>query len=214
MANDKFLHERLYRGEAFDKLKYPHILVCGAGALGSNLVNKLTRIGFANVAVLDFDRVDTHNLSTQEFSTSDVGALKVNALKTRVFRNIGVEITALPKTLTADNARTLLHRFDLVADCFDNAKSRKAVQDTCRALRKQCLHVGLYEDYGEVVWDSRYRVPKDVVGDLCDYPLAGGIIDLVVTVAREEILDLYLSEKPRLGSWTITLKDLSIRRVP
>ena len=39
--------------------------MCGAGAVGSNLVDNLARQGAENLCVVDRDRVEEHNVSTQ-----------------------------------------------------------------------------------------------------------------------------------------------------
>lgn len=215
MANSRFHHEEIYRGkDLVKKLQPHHLLVCGAGALGSNLIDSLARMGFPNLKVVDRDRVEAHNINTQVYGDMDVGALKADALKNRIFRHVSTEIEAISKELTASNARTLLKGATLVVDAFDNTASRQLVQDECRARKVPCLHAGLYEDYGEVVWDERYTVPGQVAGgDVCDYPLARNIALLVVVAAAEEILDFCLAEKPRRQSWSITLKDLAVRPI-
>jgi hypothetical protein len=114
--------------------------------------------------------------------------------------------------LEAGNVKQLLKKATLVLDCFDNNTARQCIQDEVRARKTPCLHVGLYEDYAEVVWDEKYRVPKDQAqGDVCDYPLARNIAMLACIVATEEILSFCLDAKPRFSSWSITLKDLAIR---
>lgn len=42
---------------------YP-VTVCGAGALGANLVETLARSGYGKLRVIDCDRIETGNLST------------------------------------------------------------------------------------------------------------------------------------------------------
>lgn len=212
MSNDTFSHEKKYRGEDFlTKLKEFNITICGVGALGSNLVDNLSRHGFTKLKIIDMDRVDKSNLSTQIYCENDVGALKVAALKNHVFRAVGVELQEQNKELTGANVKNLLKGSDLVIDVFDNSKSRGLVQTECRERKIPCIHGGLYEDYGEVVWDEKYRVPNDVQGDVCDYPLARNSILFVVAILSEEVLDFCLSSKPRKGNWSITLKDLAIR---
>ncbi len=214
MSQSKFHHEEILRGKDLVKrLSEFRLTVCGAGALGSNLVDSLARIGFSHIKVIDFDRIENHNISTQLYGDMDVGALKADALKTRIFRHVGTEIEAVNKELTAANAKNLLKNSDLVVDVFDNKSSRQLVQDECRARKIQCLHGGLSDIYGEVMWDKTYRVPKETDGDICDYPLARNIIMLTVCVLSEEILDFCLAEKPRLKNWSITLKDLSIKEM-
>ena len=128
-------------------------------ALGSHLADNLARQGFRQLRVIDRDRVEEHNVGTQLYGESDVGAWKVEVLRQRLFRATGVEIDAVRKELSDRTARTLLQNGGLVVDTFDNSTSRRLVQEHCRTLGLPCLHVGLYSDYGEVIWDERYRVP-------------------------------------------------------
>lgn len=214
MAASKFHHEEIYRGKDFlPKIQKCSITICGAGALGSNLVDTLTRQGFSNLKIIDKDRVEVHNVNTQTYSEGDVGALKSDALKNQVFRNVRTEIQSVAKELTEGNAKTLLKGSNLVIDAFDNTASRQLIQDECRARKIACLHAGLFEDYGEVIWDQRYRVPKDSAGDVCDYPLARNLVSIVVAITAEEILDFCLAKTPRQFDWTVTLKDLAVRRM-
>src|SRR5207253_9606025 len=103
----------------------------------------------------------------------------------------------------------LLQESNLVIDTFDNSASRRLVQETCRVLRLPCLHVGLHADYGEVIWDEHYRVPQDVAGDVCDYPLARNLVLLVVALASEVILRFVLEDARQ--NWSATLRDFAAR---
>jgi molybdopterin/thiamine biosynthesis adenylyltransferase len=207
---DKFHHEAIYRGaDELAKLAGQHLTFCGAGALGSQLADNLARQGVRHLRVIDRDRVEEHNVSTQLYGESDVGAWKVEVLRQRLFRATGVEIEAMRKELDARMARTLLQDGGLVLDTFDNSASRQLVQEQCRALNLPCLHVGLYADYGEVIWDERYRVPRDVAGDVCDYPLARNLVLLVVAVASETVVRYALTGVRQDHS--VTLRDFAIR---
>ena len=206
----KFHHEQIYRGaDAFARLAATRVTLCGAGALGSHLADNLVRQGFAAPRVIDRDRVDEHNVSTQLYGESDVGAWKVEALRSRLFRAAGVEVEAVSKELSERNARSLLKGAVLVIDAFDNSASRQLVQETCRALSLPCLHVGLYADYAEVVWDEAYRVPADAAGDVCDYPLARSLVLLAVAVASEAVVRFVLDGER--GNWSLTLRDFTVR---
>src|SRR6516162_8726221 len=209
---DKFHHEAIYRGsEQIARLANQHLTICGAGALGSHLADNLARQGFRQLRVIDRDRVEEHNVSTQLYSESDVGAWKVEVLRQRLFRATGIEIEALRKELGERTARTLLQEGGLVLDTFDNSASRRLVQEHCRALNLPCLHVGLYADYGEVIWDERYRVPQDVGGDVCDYPLARNLVLMTVAIASE-ILVRFVSEGTR-QDLSVTLRDFAVRQL-
>ena len=207
---DKFHHEAIYRGsEQLDKLARQHLTICGAGALGSHLADNLARQGFRQLRVIDRDRVEEHNVSTQLYGEADVGAWKVEVLRQRLFRATGVEIDPIRKELTDRTASSLLSEGGLVIDTFDNSPSRRLVQEHCRALEFTCVHVGLYADYGEIIWDERYRVPQDVGGDVCDYPLARNLILLAVAIASEEVVRFVLNGVRQ--DWSVTLGDFAIR---
>jgi len=208
---DRLHHERLYRGaDALARLRDLRIVVCGAGALGSNIVEGLARQGCAALHVIDDDRVEEHNIGTQVYGEADIGALKVDALRNRIFRAVGVELGVDSKRLTADNAAKLLRNADCAIDAFDNSASRAVVQQACRAAEFACVHTGMFEDYGEVVWDERYQVPSDVGEDVCDYPLARNLAMLTATVTCESVMRFALSAEK--ASWSITLRDLQIKQ--
>ena len=212
MATSKWHHEEIYRGKDLITKLNKQVTICGVGALGSNLVDNLTRQGFSNIKVIDKDRIETHNLNTQIWSEADIGALKADALKNKVFRNIGIEIEAVNKELTASNVKSLLKNSALVVDAFDNNAARQLVQNEVRARKLPCVHCGLSSStYGEVIYDAFYRVPKNSDEDICDYPLARNIAMLVVIIASEEMMNFFLENKPKMTNWSVTLKDLSIK---
>ncbi len=207
---DKFYHEGLYRGnDALNKLQQVKLTVCGAGAVGSNLVNNLVRQGMQHITVIDFDRVETHNVGTQTYAESDAGMFKVEAIQSEVFRVVGVEITAVRHKLTEKNVVKLLKGTDLVADGFDNHVSRALVTEHCRTAGIPCLHVGLSADYAEVVWNENYIVPSDVVEpDVCDYPMARNLIQFAVALASETLARFVLTGRKQ--DYSFTLEDLQV----
>jgi molybdopterin/thiamine biosynthesis adenylyltransferase len=206
----KFLHEEIYRGaEALAKLAEPQVTICGAGALGSHLADNLARQGFRKLRVIDRDRVEEHNISTQLYGAADVGAWKVEVVRNRLFRAVEVEVEAVAKELTERTARAQLKGSDIVLDTFDNSSSRRLVQVHCRQAKLACLHVGLYADYCETVWDGQYRVPGDVAGDVCEYPLARNLVLLAVAIASETLIRYILTGEQE--SRSATLRDFSVR---
>jgi len=209
---DAFHHETLYRGAAaLAKLGQLRLTVCGAGAVGSNLVHHLVRQGVRQVTVIDFDRVAAHNVGTQTYAESDVGAFKVDVLQAEVFRAVGVEITAVRQRLTERNVGKLLAGAGLVIDGFDTQASRAVVTGHCLTMGIPCLHVGLSADYAEVIWNEDYRVPGDVTeagADVCDYPLARNLIQFAVALASEAVVRFVLEGQRQ--NYSFTLRDLRI----
>ena len=206
----KFLHEEAYRGTGkLARLASVPVTLCGAGALGSLLADNLARQGFRQWKVIDRDRVEEHNVGTQLYGEAEVGAWKVEALRNRIFRAVGVEIEAVAKEFSERNSRSLLKGSALVLDTFDNSAGRRLIQQQCRALGYPCLHVGLFADYAEAIWNEAYRVPADVAGDVCDYPLARNLVLLAVAVASELVIR-YILDGSKTG-WSITLSDFAVR---
>jgi len=211
---NKFAHEESYRGKNLvDRLSEKLIVICGVGALGSNLADLLVRQGFSNLRVIDMDRVEDHNINTQLFGDRDVGDLKVAATMNRIFEDTGVEIDTNNKKLTEKTVKSMLKGADLVIDVFDNTESRRILHEYCKDNDISCIHGGMFEDYGEVAWNDNYSVPPDPpedAVDVCDYPLTRNLVMFVITILAEEVVNFCLEKKPRFKSWAITLKDMKI----
>ena len=204
------LHESLYRGaDALETLGAARIVLCGAGAIGSQLADNLARHGAANLRVIDRDRVEERNIGTQIFDRSEIGAPKAETVAARVFRATGAEIESFNKTLDEKTVAKLLRGADVVVDCLDNSAGRALLTDYCRACNLNCLHLGVNTDYGEAKWNENYLVPDDVATiGACDYPLARNLLLLVVAVGSESLLQwLWTNEK---HDWSVTLGDLKI----
>ncbi len=206
---ERLMHEMLQRGEeTMARVADTSIVVCGAGALGANLCESLARAGATRLTVIDDDRIEARNLSTQPWGRPEVGQFKVRMLTNRLWRDLGVEARAERVRLTPENASDLLSDHDLIVDVFDNSASRRAAQDAARALGIPCLHAGMADGYGEVVWDEHYTVHEDHGVDLCDYPLARNLVMMVVAMTGEAILDFIATETQR--GFTVTLGDLRV----
>ncbi|GAB4459451.1 MAG: hypothetical protein OHK0029_22070 [Armatimonadaceae bacterium] len=210
MNNNALYHETLHRTAAvMTALQTFPVTVCGAGALGANLVETLARQGFGKLTVIDRDRIEERNLSTQPYYKSDIGAFKAKILTNSLYRALGVAVTGKSEELTQANASKLLTGSGLVVDTFDNSVGRQAVTDFCRDSRIPCLHVGLAADYAEVLWNEVYRVPSATNDDICDYPLARNLVLLTVAVAAEVITRFVATEAQE--NYTITLEDFAVR---
>ncbi|MCC5637968.1 ThiF family adenylyltransferase [Nostoc sp. CHAB 5844] len=205
-----FFHEQLYRSNAvMAKLKNYPITICGAGALGANIAENLARSGFDKLAVIDRDRIEERNLSTQPYYRSDVGAFKAKILANNLYRAIGTKVDAKTKELTAANSAQLLKDSQLIIDVFDNSVARQAVKDYAAQFNIPCIHAGLAADYAEIIWNDVYRVPSDMNDDVCDYPLARNLVMLTVAVTCEAIVSFIATAQQR--NFTITLKDLTVQ---
>lgn len=207
--SDSLLHERLFRSEALmKKLESFGVTICGGGALGANLTENLARSGFGRLKVIDRDRIEEHNLSTQPWMKADVGAQKARILANHLYRALGVNVEGVGKELDERNVHKLLKGSQLVLDCFDNTLARQTVTDYCRDKKVPCLHVGLAADFAELLWNEVYRVPNPSDQDLCDYPLARNLVMIAVALASELIIAFIDTGEQR--NLTVTLGDLAV----
>lgn len=66
--------------EFFDPTSIGSVHIIGCGAIGSNVAEMLTRLGFTKLHLYDFDTVDSHNITNQKYRAVDIGLRKTEAL--------------------------------------------------------------------------------------------------------------------------------------
>jgi hypothetical protein len=210
-ANSPFFHEE--RHASLVPFADRRITVCGAGALGGNLVEMLARMGFACIKVIDKDRVEMRNLSTQPYSRAEVGFPKARALANTLYRAVQAKIEPVGVELTETNAASLLRESVLVVDAFDNRAGRAAVSRTVQVLNVACLHIGFSADgfYGSGLWEPGYQVPQEVPGDPCDYPLTRPLALVLVALAAQSISDFLRTGQST--NFELTWNDLKVTRM-
>jgi molybdopterin/thiamine biosynthesis adenylyltransferase len=184
------------------------ILFCGGGALGSHALF-LARDLEHELAVVDFDRVETKNLASQWFVKQMVGKNKATALKTQLLNFYDVKLQDYTVKLTALNADAVLGPADLVVECFDNAGSRRVVQDYVRSREKPCVHGGLAAngEFGVVRWDEHFTIDDEGVPGqaTCE---GRGFLPLILRVSSSLVasLQFFLAEK-RQVNWNVSRRN-------
>ena len=128
------------------------VLVVGAGGLGSPVIQYLAASGIGTLAVVDFDRVELHNLNRQVIHhEAQVGRAKVDSAADFVAHlNSTIRLIPLHEKITAGNAQTLLEGFDIVVDGSDNFTTRYIVNDACVALGKPLVYGSIFGFEGQV----------------------------------------------------------------
>ena len=115
------------------KILGAHVLVIGAGGLGSPALMYLTSAGVGRITVVDNDSVDLTNLQRQIAHTeARVGQPKVNsAAHAMAALNSQVQVTALHLRADTEQLDALVAQSDVVLDCCDNFATRHAVNAAC-----------------------------------------------------------------------------------
>ena len=123
--------------EGQQKLSSSQILIFGAGALGSHIVDQLARMGAHHIAIVDMDIVEISNLHRQTlFDEEDAHTLisKVEAIKHKVNQiNINVNLTTYDLEVTSSNIENLIKNVepDIIIDGMDNFKIRYLINEVC-----------------------------------------------------------------------------------
>jgi molybdopterin/thiamine biosynthesis adenylyltransferase len=138
------------------------IVFCGVGAIGSTAAT-LCRNLPADLAFVDFDRVETKNLAAQAFVKQSVGRNKADALRLQLLNFSGVGAEAFPVRLDTANVAALCEGADLVVDCLDNAASRRVLSAHARGTGIPLVHAALSADgtFGIVRWDERFEPDEE-----------------------------------------------------
>lgn len=121
------------------RLRQAHVLLIGAGGIGSPAIQYLAAAGVGKLTLVDDDIVSLSNLQRQTlYATGEVGSPKVTAAAGAVARlNPGVEVVGIAERIDAGNAARLIAEAapDVVIDGSDNFATRLAVADALLGLR-------------------------------------------------------------------------------
>jgi len=134
------------------RIRAAKVVVVGAGALGSPVIQYLAAAGVGTIKVIDFDKVTLANLQSQVIHSSrDVNRPKVASARDTI-RNVdrGIEVIDENEELTAENAVDLIDGFDVVFDCTDNYKTRYLINDACVITGIPLVFASIYQYEGMV----------------------------------------------------------------
>ncbi|WP_417396006.1 ThiF family adenylyltransferase [Gimesia chilikensis] len=114
-----------------EKLRSLTVTIVGVGAIGRQVALQLASLGVHQLQLVDFDRVEPTNITTQGYRAADLGLLKVEAT-TRAVRAIDAGIKV--ETVN-DRFRPGLATGEVVFCCVDSISSRAAIW---RTMRQRC----------------------------------------------------------------------------
>lgn len=136
-----------------------HVLIIGAGGLGSPAAMYLAASGVGRLTICDSDRVDLTNLQRQIIHSTDrIGSKKTDsAKKTLSDINPEVEIIALSERMDERRLLELARDADVVIDASDNFSTRYAINRVCVSLKKPLVSGAAVRFDGQVaVFDLRH----------------------------------------------------------
>jgi adenylyltransferase/sulfurtransferase len=121
--------------EGQQKLLDAHVVIVGAGGLGSPAAMYLASAGVGHLTIADHDDVDLSNLQRQILHDSGaVGRAKVESARERLATlNPETRVTPLHARLDSAQLYELAQQADVIVDASDNFSTRFAVNAACVA---------------------------------------------------------------------------------
>ncbi len=119
--------------EGQEKLLNAHVLVVGAGGLGSAAAPYLAAAGVGRITLMDHDSVELTNLQRQIMHTEkSVGNSKVASGKEFLQSlNSTIQVDTIQAKATSQLLDDLLASVDIVLDCTDNFSTRHLINAAC-----------------------------------------------------------------------------------
>lgn len=114
-----------------ERLSQMTATVIGVGAIGRQVALQLAAIGTPRIQLIDFDSVESTNITTQGYRAQDLGQLKVDATA-RAIQELDdlIQVEVIP-----DRFRPSINIGEAVFCCVDSISTRAAIW---RSLSKKC----------------------------------------------------------------------------
>lgn len=187
-----------------EELKKASVLCVGAGGLASPLLYYLAAAGVGQITILDDDIVEKSNLQRQIiFRHEDIGRKKCQLAKQRLEAlNPYITVNAIEEKLQAENAKELIKKHHITADCSDNFFTRYLVNDTCFSLEKPFVFASILRFQGECAFfpgkgrpcfRCLFPAASERIADCREGGVLGVLPGLLGTMQASQILHFLLS---------------------
>lgn len=190
-----------------EKITQSHVLIVGAGGLGSPVVMYLAASGVGTLTICDFDAVDLTNLQRQIIhTTQSVGINKAVSAQQAIFElNPDVTVQTVQTKSTEAEMATLVAQADVVVDCSDNFATRYALNRLCFQHKTPLVSGAAIRFEGQIsVFDFRNETTPcyhclypDVGSDqemrCADNGVFAPLVGMIGTAQAAEVLKLILN---------------------
>ena len=153
--NERYSRQVLFPGigqEGQAKINRKHVLIIGAGALGSGSAEVLTRAGVGKLTIVDRDYVETSNLQRQQLYTEEdvMEKLPKAAAAEKRLRaiNSDVEVRAIIGDATPELVEGLIAGVDVMLDATDNFETRMLMNDVSQKYNVPWIYGACVGSFG------------------------------------------------------------------
>ena len=147
-----FYHRQieLWGKETQQNLKDKKVAIIGCGGLGCSLGLTLGSSGIGELHLVDFDKVEIHNIHRQlGFSRDDVGKYKCEALK-KTLNSRSIDTTFKTYVSDFEEFSKKSIKVDLILDATDNLPTRKAIDEYAKKTNTPWIYASVEEFNGQV----------------------------------------------------------------
>ncbi|MFD6441254.1 MoeB/ThiF family adenylyltransferase [Peribacillus sp. NPDC060186] len=152
---DRYSRQELFKQigtKGQEKIRNKHVLIVGAGALGSAGAETFVRAGIGKLTIIDRDYVEWSNLQRQQlYNEEDAEGQIPKAIAARKHLkliNSEVEIEALVMDARPDNLGNLLSGVDVIIDGTDNFDIRFILNDLSHKYNIPWIYGSCVGSYG------------------------------------------------------------------
>lgn len=153
--NNRYSRQELFSPigkEGQERISGSHVLLIGAGALGSGCAEALVRAGIGKLTIVDRDYVEWSNLQRQQlYSEEDAKNRipKVIAAKNRLTAiNSSVDIEAIIADASVSELEDWAKEVDLMIDATDNFETRMIMNDVSQKYGIPWIYGACVGSYG------------------------------------------------------------------
>lgn len=196
-----------------NKIKQKHVLIIGAGALGTSNAEMLARAGVGKLTIIDRDYVEWSNLQRQQLyveKDAENRLPKAEAARTHLQEiNSEVIVRAFVEDVTSANIEEWIQDVDVIVDSTDNFETRLLINDAAVKYSIPWVYGGCVGSYGlsfTILPKSTpclhcllKHIPFD--GLTCDtVGVISPIVSMVTSHQTAEVLKLLVEDEENLRS--------------
>lgn len=158
-------------GDGQQRFGAAHVVVVGAGGIGSPAIQYLAAAGIGRLTIIDDDAVDLSNLQRQTiYTTADIGRHKAEAAAAATRRlNPHIVADARIVRIDGDTVTALIAGADAILDGCDNFATRLLVADAAHAARIPLVSAAIGQFDGQLAvfrgWEADKPCYRCFVGD-------------------------------------------------
>jgi molybdopterin/thiamine biosynthesis adenylyltransferase len=137
METEQFIDYTRQKGIWNPDNQQTDLIIVGAGCSGSWITLCLSDLGFRNLSVVEYDKVELINIPSQIYGLEDVGKYKVEQLAEKILKKNGIKIKAINQKIDEEHKfcdMVNINLNTLVIMAVDNIECRKQIYEELKEM--------------------------------------------------------------------------------